>query len=272
VELLTLSLSALSWRQHNGPILLYTDSSGARWFQDRKLDFLWNAGIDTSALCALESRVEPGVFWAAGKLAALVHERCPVVMMDLDFIAWEAIGQMVVGHNLVTAHREELCPGVYPERVSLGAPAGYMYDPEWDWDALACNTAFVYFNDDSLRDEYVREAFRFMEGNPAAPAEPVTHMVFAEQRLLGMVAERRGVSIGEFIPGGRVHDQGLFTHLWGAKHTMDMAARKRYCMDAAARIVRDHSFAAESLACLPNLTAYFDVAKRNGMNENREWK
>ena len=49
-ELLTLILSALAWRRHNGSIKLYADDTCAGYFQARGLEALWDDGIDTVAL------------------------------------------------------------------------------------------------------------------------------------------------------------------------------------------------------------------------------
>ena len=81
-ELLTTALSALLWRQHNGPIDLYCDGTAHAYYESLGLLGLWdavhplprNAGLDADC------------FWAAGKLRALRQAKSPCVMLDTDFI------------------------------------------------------------------------------------------------------------------------------------------------------------------------------------------
>ncbi|MDY4416560.1 hypothetical protein, partial [Selenomonas sp.] len=41
-EILTMALSALEWRAHNGPVTLVTDTVGASWVREHHLECVWS--------------------------------------------------------------------------------------------------------------------------------------------------------------------------------------------------------------------------------------
>lgn len=243
-ELVTIALSALSWRAHNGPIRLFTDSRGADSLEAAGLLALWDAGVDASTLEARSRDIDPVAFWAAPKVLALSVVPSPCALLDTDLIVWRPVGEGIVEAELVVAHREPLDPSVYVAREVLGTPPGYGFPTEWDWNEPACNTAFVYMANEELRITYTREALRFMRGNAHRDFGCLTQMVFAEQRLLAMCARALGVEVGVLL-GGPQHtwdEQDLVTHLWGHKSLLRADARREeaYCRAALARIGELH--------------------------------
>lgn len=53
-------------------------------------------------------------------------------------------------------------------------------------------------------------------------------MVFAEQRLLAMCAEKQGKQISSFFPGSaQIENQDIFTHLWGYKNILKFNYKER---------------------------------------------
>ena len=86
-------------------------------------------------------------------------------------------------------------------------------------------------------------------------------MVFAEQRLLPMLAARDGVPLEFFmdLPALFLSGQDWFTHVWGFKQQMqaDPALYDSFCRRCAARLARDFPEAAKALRDVPSLTTYF---------------
>jgi hypothetical protein len=261
-QVLTTVLSALKWREFNGSIKLYTDETGAEYVSRLGLTGLWDGGIDTQALAEAKwHHINPGVFWAAGKLLALAEEPSPCVMIDTDFIVWRPLHELAHHPDLVVIHREPLYDGVYLARDHLKTADGYRFSPEWSWDEWACNSALVFFGNDEFRRYYVSESLRFMDGNTEEAREAISQMVFAEQRLLGMCAAARGIEIRELMPRDpqEWQKQDSFTHVWGYKDEMrkDDAKREEFCNHCADRIARDYPYLVPLLTSVPELGYYF---------------
>lgn len=252
-ELLTMLLSALEWRRHNGRIRLVTDRAGAAFFAALGLGHVWDLGVSPLP----EPEVDPFLFWAAGKLAALRAQKAPVVMIDTDFIVWEALPAFE--EPIAVIHREALEPSVYPPLSVFRMEEGYTPDPQWDYQEEACNTALCIIRNEAFKDAYTAAAFDFMR-NLREGANRVTGMVYAEQRIISMCARARGFPIRALstLDGLRPGRQTRFTHLWGYKDVLrrDTAEREVFCRRCAARIVRDFPQERDTLWRIPALARY----------------
>ncbi len=259
-ELLTMMLSALSWRKHNGPLRMVTDSEGAAFFRRAGLDALWDDGLDTS-LDGLDGTLDPYHFWAAGKLEALRRLEAPRVLLDTDLILWQRVA---FAPGVTVVHREPLTPAVYPDpRAAFTLDPGYAFPPEWDFTLPAANTALLYLSDDGLRRYYTDEAFRFMaalRGN----VDPTVSMCFAEQRILPMCAAAKGFGVHALLDGVALDKQSLATHLWGEKRLLNTSPERRveYCLGCAARLVHDFPAWADVLAQNEQTRCYIESIER----------
>ena len=83
-EVLTMILSALMWRKHNGGIRLCADAEARVFIEKLGLAHIWNLGIEE---ITVPEAVPEKVFWAAGKLYSLKKMQMPAVMVDLDLIS-----------------------------------------------------------------------------------------------------------------------------------------------------------------------------------------
>ena len=239
-ELLTLMLSALKWREKNGPIRMITDSAGAAFFERAGLSALWSEPPDT-ALDRMDPALDPRLFWAAGKLEALRGTDAPCVMLDTDLIVWEDVSPLLRA-SPVAAHWEALSPDVYPDPAEAFALApGYAFPREWDFSLPAANTAFLYLPSPRLKAYYTDAAFRFMRALRGADGNPVVTMCFAEQRLLPLCARACGAEVQTLLSLREGDRQSLVTHLWGQKRALAASNEKRveYCLSCALRIVTD---------------------------------
>lgn len=239
-ELLTMMLSALTWREKNGSIRMVTDDAGAAFFACAGLDALWDGGLDAS-LDALPPSLDARLFWAAGKLEALRRTEAPCVMLDTDLILWNCVDAFCTD-GVTVAHREALAPEVYPDpRTAFLLEEGYVFPPEWDFSLPAANTAFLYLPDNALKRYYTDEAFRFMSALRSPDADPTVAMCFAEQRILPMCAAAKGYAVRSLLDERALDEQSLATHLWGEKRALAASPERRvaYCLGCVTRILHD---------------------------------
>lgn len=254
-EILTTFLSALKWREKNGSIKMITDSTGAAYYSKLGMADLWDNGIEISLDDITE---DPYMFWAAGKLHALKAQKAPVAVIDTDFIVWEEILFDALP-SLAVIHDEPLYKDVYPNVNHFRMRGEYGFDPSWNWKRNALNTAFYVIKDNKLLNYYTTEAIRFMAC--AEPTDdPLTYMVFAEQRLLGMCAERIGAEVTEFSTLERLfrNGEGWFTHIWGMKQQMrDIPElRHEFCKRCIRRILNDYPEREKTLRGIKPLEKY----------------
>lgn len=256
-ELLTTMLSALSWRTSCGSITLFTDDCGATYYRSLGLEFLWDDGI--RPLPPIPSMVNPQVFWAAGKLYALGEMDAPCVMLDTDFIVWRDIAPLCIQADVAVIHFEPLHPAIYPDRNALHASPPFDL-AALDWTVPACNTALAYFGDAALKTDYTLHAQAFME-HALEAHDPLTYMVFAEQRLLAMRCAARGATLTALAELSALFsdDQTYFTHIWGYKQQIRENHRlyDNFCRRCAARLMRDYPAEAAIAARISPLSRYF---------------
>ena len=211
-DLATAELSARLWRRFNGPIRLLTDPVGYEYVKSTPL-----ADAYDEILPVLDPRccgIDPAKYWAAGKIAALAKLQTPCVILDMDMMIWKPLA--LSGEKLVCACVELLTDTVYPPLNYFHTRPGYEFPPEWSEQATTLNTAFLYMDDEALKREYTREAFRFMLAEQETPAYWSICMTFAEQRILGMCAEARGIYAKLLAD----MDRESLTHIWNVKGTI----------------------------------------------------
>jgi hypothetical protein len=181
------------------------------------------------------------MFWAAGKLFALRQCAAPCVMLDTDFIVWETLN--LPDDGILCAHREDISDDVYPDPRNYNMRGGYAFPfntPE-NLAVLPCNTAFALFTDNQFKEYYLDISFDFMR-NAIVCDDGLTRMVTAEQRLLAMCAEAKGVPIRTLLDKNRLFlPQDGFTHLWGAKGALraNPVERKKFYARCKKRISTD---------------------------------
>ncbi len=227
-------LSALYWRRYNGSVTLYTDSAGAAYYQKSGLSAIWD-GIRVCIPDDLEG-IDPEMFWAGGKLFALREVKAPCAMFDTDFIVWKRLN---LGNELVAAHFEDIKPDIYPPPEYFRLKNHYF--PDFNYNVLPINTAFLYIPNDDFREFYVSQSIAFMKSAERC-GERLKYMVFAEQRMASMCAEYTGTPIRTLLDKDHLFfPQDAFTHLWGAKQAMrdHHAARADFCRKCAGRIKRE---------------------------------
>ncbi|MBP5455188.1 MAG: hypothetical protein J6Y37_01665 [Paludibacteraceae bacterium] len=215
-EVLTTILSAIMWKKLNGSIKLYTDRMGYAFYESLNILDVWDGGVDTETLESIPSSIDPEIYWAAAKIFAIRKEDAPLVMMDTDLMVWKSLDELADCH-LAAFHRESLLTDCYIPYECLKKRSGYRIDKDWSWSVEPCNTALAYFNHRDFKNYYTQSAIDFMLDNNERPQELVSQMVFAEQRIFSMCAEKMGIAVHTFLDKPYNGETMDFTHIWGAK-------------------------------------------------------
>ena len=139
-EVLTMILSALMWRKHNGGIRLCADAEAIAFVEKMGLYHIWNLGIEE---ITVPEAVPEKVFWAAGKLYSLKKMQMPAVMVDLDLIIWKDIRNIIKDTDICAIHREGIFPDVYPGKEFFHMKQEYRFDPDWSFEVLPVNTCML---------------------------------------------------------------------------------------------------------------------------------
>lgn len=239
-ELLVLMLSALKWKQLNGPIKMITDKAGKAYFEENGFADLWSEPMD-DALEKMNGAINPYNFWAAGKLMALSTMKCPCVMLDTDVIIWENMDPLW-GDAVIAAHEENLGGNAYADPSCFRLKEGYAFPPSWDFSVQPANTAFLYMPSDDLKAYYVESAFAFMRAAANSECDPVVSMCFAEQRVLPMCIKSVGMQLAYLMDSvEEMHAQNFITHVWGYKRVLAESSSERhsFCRRCMRRILHD---------------------------------
>ena len=248
-EILTMALSALEWRAHNGLVTLVTDGIGASWVRTHHLEAVWS-GIDEGLTAMADAPIDEVVYWAAGKLFALRRQTTPCVLLDLDFIVWHPLDFTRYGTGVAAIHSEDLQPHLYPPPETFCLQDGYALPDGLDTAVRPINGALVYHGDVGFAQRYAQAAIDFMEHTAPGEGDNLPYMLFAEQRLLPMLAAKEGRPVYEIAP---LHElfgrQKTFTHVWGYKDTLrrDERAREAFTAKLRRRLAKDFPEAAAEI-------------------------
>jgi hypothetical protein len=242
-EAVALAVSCLLWTEFNGPVRLFTDAGGLARLDRMGLLPFWDE-IDTRLLAGMPEAVAPDAFWDVGKTVVLGELPAGTCVLDLDLVVW---GPLRLPEDAVGfLHWEQPAGPWYPGPEGLSCPPGYAFDPDFDWAAPLCNTAFMTARDGRFRRAFVGEALGFAAGNRPAGAG-IAEMLFAGQRLFAHVGRKLGARLVPLVdhvfhpegpwPGPddplalAACERGVaFTHLWRHKWPLlaDPAAGDRF--------------------------------------------
>ncbi|MCL2754935.1 MAG: hypothetical protein FWD35_04375, partial [Oscillospiraceae bacterium] len=235
-ELYTAAISSLVQRFcHGSTTFMHCDTLGADYLERLGLSAVWNE-VRVTIPDDLEG-INPLMFWAAGKLFALAATPSPVLMIDTDFIAWEL---PEFGEGIIAAHREELTEHVYPPITHFKMKGSYNFDKTMNYSPRPLNTAFLYIPCDEFKRYYTDSAVEFKKSAESCD-DFLTYMVFAEQRLLALLAEHRKAEVQTLFELEQAHQQKSYTHIWGAKQVMrdNPGELEWFCERCRDRIRRD---------------------------------
>jgi hypothetical protein len=237
-ERVFLALSALIWRQHSGEVTLVTDPAGAAAVARWGLADCWSR-IDVDILCKAPADIDPAVFWDIGKTLALADAALPIVLLDLDLIAWKPI---VPSRRVHFYHLEEIERPWYPPQEDLPRRAGYDF-PDVNWSIRPANTALLYLASEGYKGRFVHESLRYAAGNIVPVQASLAAFLFSGQRLFSLVGDGDETAVSPYVPflfrvngpsvwldgrasaGNPLRPEGFqagepITHLWSFKHEL----------------------------------------------------
>ncbi len=244
-EIYCMVISALMWKRNNGSISLITDKEGGAFFEKTGITDIWD-----KVQIALDKNddFDHTMFWAGGKILALRDFPAPCVMIDTDFIVWK---KLTFSDTLIAAHEEDLNPDIYPD-IKTFDMSDYTFADGLDMTLPALNTAFLYMPDEDFKQYYVSQSIAFMK-KAKRGGDYLTYMVFAEQRLLPMLAKKCGIRYTTLLDKDMLFlPQDSYTHLWGAKQAMrdDKVLREKFIENSKRRIQEtfpEHSYLIDNI-------------------------
>ena len=204
LSLLTLALSALMWREVNGPVYLFCDPLYRAVFEQLGVLDLWDE-VDSTALSPdAANGLNRSIFWSFGKLLAfrVIQQACASI--DTDLVMWRRLGQDISESDLAFTHWESRAQSLwYPEPSRLTPGPGFTWQPEHLTDVNAANASFLYFGSRELMKEYCEQAFAFATGSGAEIPEGAgvaPELLFAEQCLPTILADHAGFRSQAIVP------------------------------------------------------------------------
>lgn len=233
-ELLHFVLSALYWKELNGPIFLYTDPTFYNYLKSKNLDKIWDV-IDTDLYEEFtELNVESKNNWTGFKTWLLQKVPAPFLFLDHDNLVYTKIPDSLYEKQVRFAHLEAINPYYYPDKEDMQVK-GFEFNPKWKWDLDVANTCMLYFKDESIKNEYSKLALQFEAANNTDDKYlSEVQYLFSDQRLLVMMLEEKGIDYGtfsnrKFTPNGNIPDwthidddkeiaKVGFDHTWAYKH------------------------------------------------------
>ena len=235
-EILLQLTSAKVYQSEFGPIHLYACQEAIEFFDKIGMTKVYD-GVEALDEDLLQG-IDPDIYFASAKVLAQLQapdKECAFVDTDLILLR-TATEEWETNPVVSCLHKETL--EVYPDLWKK-----WKYDGEIN-DALPINCAFNLWKDRDLRREYASRAMKFMNNNThQGKFSSNTLMITAEQRILGMFLEEKGItpnyyvqdvwSTGEneWIPDGIQSNweqvYPYLSHVWGFKkelHTDPMKA------------------------------------------------
>lgn len=233
-EILTMALSACTFRRLGYPMNLVTDTKGAQFLQ--RVGVLQCYDNVYTSLDKLTG-VNPSVFFAAGKNLAYEQMQTPCVSIDMDAVMWRMPEFDEFNTDLVVLHEDILEWDCYHSSKELYGELGFK-SGFWNWNVKPYNVAVLLFNNAYLRTAYTSMSQMFMENYSRfynreylqdmskdivkfGRHPRVFEQIFAEQQLLAMIANRMKARVCTIssIDASTDHlmSNPVVTHLWGIK-------------------------------------------------------
>lgn len=256
--ILTLILSAMQWKKTNaGKLTFYADKRTLDFFDKYGLTDLWDeCDSDTLDKEIDQEHYDVANFYTIGKFIALRKELCPCALVDTDLVIWNDLQPVLEGRNAAFTHWETSFETPwYCKKEQLSTGPDYKFHDAWDFNSLAANTSFIYFNHDKMKHYYVDCALQYMWDNRVHCPKPENpELIFVEQRLLTMCLDEMNLKNsarplidivwngqkGEFeyskdiLPHGwkffDLDNQSIATHTWIAKSMIEKNNKYRTYM------------------------------------------
>lgn len=200
--LLVWYLSAIRWRKLGYTPVFYADETIKQIMDEYFLTELYDE-INVDMLNAIdEEKVNKTAFWAVSKLLSFANETEPCIVSDIDIVPWKDPIYLINTNDIVCFKKEfpeMFAYDIKPEEISV--PEGYRFPGWFSWKAQPLNAGIMYIKNNRFKKLYLDEAFKYIENNHNDKTNSNTiTMCFAEQRIIGEIAETFKQKVGCYQP------------------------------------------------------------------------
>jgi hypothetical protein len=194
-------LSALSWKKHHGKIHLYTNEKYLETLKKWGIDKVYDK-IDTTTLSQIPDRLNSEDYWAFGKIHVSGEVSEPFVLLDTDLWINGPLN-LDKSKDFIGYHFENF-DEKHPNSpyINFDSLIPEKWLGRWDKNIMPINTALIWFNNESLKNEWIEVAKEIaLQENQPKIEDPlkVRKMVLIEQRLIPMLAYERKLKYSTFI-------------------------------------------------------------------------
>jgi hypothetical protein len=182
-QILYTILSILRWKELNGPIKLYTDTIGLKFYDTNGISKLYDE-INTDVLDSY-NEVDAAYFWTSGKIHCLQYETEPFTFIDQDFIVRSKLPNYVNDFDITLGHWEIPRGYYYFTKEQFEKEiTHYKLPNDYNPNAWIPNTSFMCVTNTNLIKEYVEEHNKMVRTTNSVPE---WFWLLTDQGVLGEV-------------------------------------------------------------------------------------
>jgi hypothetical protein len=247
-ELLTLCLSCLFWKKHNGEIKLYCDDNFYLKLKNMDLLWLWDE-VDNITMRSIPKNLDHNKFWSYSKMYINSLQTEPFFNIDLDLFTRQPIKDyktdFVFAHYEIVDSRKNQYYDFHKQKEFKEFFKGFKLHP------AAVNTSVLGVNNVGAYKEFMKWIDEFVIDNWIPIPTPVrrhAQVLFTEQRLMFSWCLNNGYTMDtimdrafdmnslEFFDYEKMDDGGLF-HLWVLKDKFKLKEHEEHKMKLTLEMV-----------------------------------
>lgn len=206
LELLIWFLSILQWKKLGYTTKIYVDDENLQFIKDNHLYELYDE-VDSEYFnnadgFFVKNNVNKNKFWAGCKIFLLENENESCIISDYDFIPFT---NPIMDKEVIAYYTEEIKQVYNATLDNLTFPENYEV-PEWfQYNIDPVNTSVCYIGNNSVKDLYIEEAYKYMTNNNDIEDETLVYdMVYIEQRMLAEICNHLEVEIKTLVDLNKV--------------------------------------------------------------------
>lgn len=205
IEFLVLIASGLFFKFFNpkSSLFFYGDKNTSNFIKEntKALNIYDNIFDNVLDDYLIKYSIDLKKFFSFSKFVALDHIYknfgLPACVLDVDVITFQKIADLVYEKQIVCTHYEKRKGDAYPEFQTLKHPTDYDFPVEaFSYNGYACNTSILGISEPNVLQNYVNEAFKFMNNNFNTN---LPELLWIEQVSLPVIADKYSVPIFTII-------------------------------------------------------------------------
>ncbi|OHD27720.1 MAG: hypothetical protein A2Y34_08805 [Spirochaetes bacterium GWC1_27_15] len=219
IDILTQIASVLFWKKNNGEIILYTDTPGLDYYKSIGFDVIYDE-INVSILDEYNKIIQDAhLAPCLGRMYVLSKLIPPFVSMDYDLVSFDKIPESFFDIDIRFFHWEIPDNSTYPLLEKQYKPKDFVFEKDWDQFMMIPNIAILYIKNNKIWPEFPEKAIDYIQKCLRDKCN-ISHSslaIFADQRMLGMMAKKNELSIDSFInkiwicSSQRNHNRNIFS-------------------------------------------------------------